>query len=254
MTVQEDISEAEAKARAELAAAYRLAAHHGWDDGIGTHFSARVPGPETHFLLLPLGMMYEEVTATSLVKVDLDGNVVGGPEGARINRAGFMIHSYIHREIPEAHCVFHCHTVAGIAVGAQKRGLLPLSFHAMFLHDRLGYHDLEGVTVDEDEMPRMVEALNGKNGLILRNHGTLVAAPTIAEAFFYLFHLEKACEIQVAAGASSELIIPSNAMVSHFRSQVDAGFDYIAQLTWEAMLRKDERNGRRDPLHVPPIA
>lgn len=232
---------AEAQTRHELAAAYRLAAWHGWDDGIGTHFSARVAGADPHFLMLPLGMMYEEVTADALLKVDLDGNVVAGPEGARINRAGFTIHAYMHRTVPEAHCVFHCHTVAGIAVGAQRRGLLPLSFHAMFLHDRLGYHDLEGVTVDEDEMPRMAVALQGRNGLMLRNHGTLVAAPTIAEAFFYLFHLEKACEIQVAAGSAPDLFVPTDAMVAHFRSQVDEGFGYIAQLTWDAMLRKAER-------------
>lgn len=232
----------ERQLRIELAAAYRLAAIHGWDDGIGTHFSARVPGPDHHFLILPLGFMYEEVTASSLVKVDLEGNVVDDRPDARINKAGFTIHGHIHRDVPDAHCVFHCHTVAGIAIGAQKEGLLPLSFHAMFLHGRLGYHDLEGVTVDEDEMPRMIAALEGNRGLMLRNHGTMVAAPTIAEAFFYLFHLEKGCQIQVAAQAGGkDLFVPGEAMAEHFQSQVAAGFGYIADLTWQAMLRKADR-------------
>ncbi|OCC23718.1 hypothetical protein MB02_11210 [Croceicoccus estronivorus] len=232
----------EMQTRAELAAAYRLAAIYGWDDGIGTHFSARVPGPDNHFFILPLGAMYEEVTASSLLKVDLDGNIIDGPNGARINQAGFTIHGHIHRNVPDAHCVFHCHTVAGIAVGTQKQGLLPLSFHAMFLHDRLGYHNLEGVTVDEDEMPRMIAALRGAKGLILRNHGTMTVGRTIAEAFFYLFHLEKACQIQVAALAGdTDINIPSDAMACHFRSQVNAGFSDIADLMWVAMMRKADR-------------
>lgn len=240
--MRDAISPIEQDLRVDLAAAYRLAAHYGWDDGIGTHFSLRIPGPEHHFLMLPLGAMYEEVTASTLVKVDVAGDLVGGRDGGRVNKAGFTIHSAIHQAVPDANCVFHCHTVPGIAIGAQREGLLPLSFHSMFVYGQVGYHDAEGVTVVEDEMPRMLQALGNGKALMLRNHGTLVAAPSVAEAFFLLFHLEKACAIQVAAQAGGkELSLLSEAMAEHIRAQVATNFATLADMMWAAMRRKADR-------------
>src|SRR5437762_4966872 len=171
-TVRDHVSDQEWQARVDLAAAYRLVALYGWDDLIFTHISSRIPGPEHHFLLNPYGMMFDEVTASSLVKIDLEGNkVVDSPYF--INPAGFTIHSAVHAAREDALCVMHLHTDYGIAVSAQKDGLLPLSQQAMFALSSLAYHDYEGLALDEKEKPRLVADLGNKHSLILRNHGLL---------------------------------------------------------------------------------
>src|SRR5437870_282290 len=193
-SVREQVSAEEWQTRVDLAAAYRLVALYGWDDLIFTHISARVPSAEHHFLLNPYGMMFEEVTASSLVKVDLAGNkVMESPYF--INPAGFTIHSAVHAAREGALCVMHLHTDYGIAVSAQKEGLLPISQQAMFALASLGYHDYEGLALNEEEKPRLVADLGDKNHLILRNHGLLTVGSTVAEAFLSMFILERACKI-----------------------------------------------------------
>src|SRR5438477_2646323 len=187
-TIREQVSEAEWKTRIDLAAAYRLVAFYGWDDLIFTHISARVPGADHHFLLNPYGMMFDEVTASSFVKIDLDGiKVMDSPHF--INPAGFTIHSAVHAAREDALCVMHLHTEGGIAVSAQKDGLLPLSQQAMFALSSLAYHDYEGLALDEKEKPRLVADLGNKHYLILRNHGLLTVGRTVAEAFLGMFLL-----------------------------------------------------------------
>src|SRR3954453_16764493 len=197
-SVRDQVSDAEWAVRVDLAAAYRLVAHYGWDDLIFTHISARVPDSEHHFLLNSYGMMFDEVTASSLVKVDLEGKKVMNSAGA-INPAGFTIHSAIHAAREDAHCVMHLHTDHGIAVSAQKAGLLPISQQAMFALSSLAYHDYEGLALDENEKPRLVADLGENNSMILRNHGLLTVGRTAAEAFLAMFMLERACRIQVLA-------------------------------------------------------
>src|SRR2546428_484865 len=194
--VRDQVTQAEWQARVDLAAAYRLVALYGWDDLIFTHISARVPGPDHHFLLNPYGMMFDEVTASSLVKVDPDGNkVMDSPYF--INPAGFTIHSAVHAAREDALCVMHLHTDYGIAVSAQKQGLLPISQQAMFALSSLAYHDYEGLALDEEEKPRLVSDLGHKKFLILRNHGLLTPGRTAAEAFLGMFLLERSCKIHI---------------------------------------------------------
>src|SRR3990172_468515 len=187
---------AEWEARVNLAATYRLVSHYGWDDLIFTHISARVPGPEHHFLINPYGMLFNEITASSLVKVDLAGNKVTESPYI-INPAGFTIHSAVHAARQDAHCVIHLHTEYGIAVSAQKNGLLPISQQSLFALSSLAYHDYEGLALNEEEKPRLVRDLGDKAYLILRNHGLLTVGRTTAEAFLSMFILERACKIQV---------------------------------------------------------
>src|SRR5882724_10758181 len=189
-TVREQVSADEWQARVNLAAAYRLVAHYGWDDLIFTHISARVPGPEHHFLLNPYGMMFDEVTASSLVKVDQEGNIVMETPHL-IDPAGFTIHSAVHAARADAMCVLHLHTDYGIAVSAQKNGLLSISQQAMFALSSLAYHDYEGLALNEAEKPRLVEDLGDKNNLILRNHGLLTIGINAAEAFLSMYNLER---------------------------------------------------------------
>src|SRR5215831_17573717 len=190
-SVRDQTTEAEWQARVDLAAAYRLVALYGWDDLIFTHISARVPGGDHHFLLNPYGMMFDEVTASSLVKIDLQGQKVGDSPYF-INPAGFTIHSAVHEAREDALCVMHLHTRNGIAVSAQKDGLLPLSQQAMFALASLAYHDYEGLALDAEEKPRLVADLGNKKSLILRNHGLLTVGRTVAEAFLGMFLLERA--------------------------------------------------------------
>src|SRR6185295_5791132 len=192
------VSTEEWQARVDLAAAYRLVALYGWDDLIFTHISARVPGGDHHFLLNPYGMMFDEVTASSLVKVDLNGKIVM-PSPYAINPAGFTIHSAVHAAREDALCVMHLHTEHGIAVSAQKKGLLPISQQSMFVLASLGYHEYEGLALDEDEKPRLVNDLGNKTFLILRNHGLLTVGQTVPDAFLSMFLLERACRIQILA-------------------------------------------------------
>src|SRR5437588_7068311 len=191
-SVRDQISAEEWQARLDLAAAYRLVALCGWDDLIFTHISARVPGADHHFLLNPYGMMFDEVTASSLVKVDLDGKkVLDSPYF--INPAGFTIHSAVHAAREDALCVMHLHTDYGIAVSAQQSGLLPLSQQAMFPLASLAYHDYEGLALNEGEKPRLIADLGDKKNMFLRNHGLLTIGRTAAEAFLSMYILERAC-------------------------------------------------------------
>ncbi len=206
-SVRSTVTESEWEQRVALAACYRLVALYGWDDLIFTHISARVPGPEHHFLINPYGWLFSEITASSLVKVDLDGRKVDASPH-EVNPAGFTIHSAIHAARDDAHCVLHVHSVNGVAVSAQRDGLLPLSQHAMFALASLAYHDYEGVALNEDEKPRLVRDLGDRRSLILRNHGLLTVGRTVAEAFVAMYFLEAACMMQVRAQAGWRRVEP----------------------------------------------
>src|SRR5258708_4087128 len=193
--------------RVDLAAAYRAVAMYGWDDLVFTHISARVPGPGHHFLINPYGMMFEEITASSLVKIDLHGEkVMQSP--FEINPAGFTIHSAVHEARDDAKCVMHLHTVEGVGVSCQKGGLLPLSQQSLFPLSSLAYHDYEGVALNPDEKARLVKDLGDKHNLILRNHGLLTCAESVADAFLYMYILQKACEVQLRAQSGGGELIP----------------------------------------------
>ncbi|HEY3025357.1 MAG TPA: class II aldolase/adducin family protein [Pyrinomonadaceae bacterium] len=245
-TVRDQVSDAEWQTRVDLAAAYRLVAHYGWDDLIFTHISARVPGVEAdhghHFLLNPYGMMFEEVTASSLVKVDLEGKIV--MESVHfINPAGFTIHSAVHAAREDALCVMHLHTDYGIAVSAQKDGLLPISQQSLFALASLAYHDYEGLALNEEEKPRLVEDLGTRNYLILKNHGLLTVGRTVAEAFLSMFILERACKIQILAqsGGGEVLSVP-DPILARVSSQLNAvTVGQGAELAWPGLLRKLDR-------------
>lgn len=236
------VSKGEWQARVELAALYRLVALHGWDDLIFTHLSARVPGPDHHFLINPYGLYFDEITASSLVKVDLDGNLVEETSYS-INPAGFTIHSAIHMAREDAQVVMHLHTDAGVAVAAQAEGLLPLTQHALAVLPCLAYHDYEGIALDLDERSRLVADLGAASLLLLRNHGTLSVGPTAADAWLGMFFLERACKEQVmalSAGRSGVLIAPEHAQDA-VRGQVSGGMGKLAALAWPGLLRKLDR-------------
>src|SRR5580693_4178160 len=190
------MTDAEWGQRVNLAACYRLIAHYGWDDLVDTHISARVPGPEHHFLINPYGLLFDEITASSLVKVDLDGNQLS-KSGYSINPAGFTIHSAIHEVREDAICVLHLHTLDGTAVSSSSEGLLPLNQTAQLVTFDLAYHDYEGIALDHNERPRLQKDLGNKNCMLLRNHGTLTVGRSVASAFERMFHLERACTMQV---------------------------------------------------------
>lgn len=242
---KQSISEAEWQGRVDLAAAYRLVAHYGWDDLIFTHLSARVPGPDHHFLINPYGMMFEEITASSLVKVDLDGNLVSESPYV-INPAGFTIHSAVHAAREDALCVIHLHTDYGIAVSAQKEGLLPISQQSMFPLASIAYHDYEGLALNDEEKPRLVEDLGDKNYLILRNHGLLTVGKTVAEAFLSMYILQRACKIQILAQAGGGVLVqvpdPIQKLVAAQLKAVTVGQG--AELVWPGLLRKLDRLDR----------
>jgi ribulose-5-phosphate 4-epimerase/fuculose-1-phosphate aldolase len=237
------MNDTEWKVRLDLAAAYRLVALYGWDDLIFTHISARVPGPEHHFLINPYGMTFDEITASSLVKVDLQGKKVDDSPYP-INPAGFTIHSAIHAAREDALCVLHVHSKNGVAVSAQKNGLLPISQQAMLVLGGLAYHDYEGLALEEDEKPRLVRDLGRKRMLMLRNHGLLTIGPTAAEAFVNMYVLEAACSIQVRAQAGgAELIEIDPRLIASAAAQsreVTKGVGAGA-LAWPALLRKLDR-------------
>ena len=241
-SVREAVSKEEWLARVDLAAAYRLVALYGWDDLIFTHISARVPGAGHHFLLNPYGMMFDEVTASSLVKVDLAGRKVMDSPYA-INPAGFTIHSAVHAAREDALCVMHLHTDYGIAVSTQKDGLLPISQQAMLALASLAYHDYEGLALNEAEKPRLVADLGDKNHMILRNHGLLTVGWTVAEAFLAMFLLERACKIQILAqSGGGELVRIPDSIIRLVESQVKAvTVGQGAELTWPGLLRKLDR-------------
>jgi|SRR5689334_19609317 ribulose-5-phosphate 4-epimerase/fuculose-1-phosphate aldolase len=205
--IKDRVSPEEWLARQELACAYRLFDHFGWHELIYNHITVRVPGEKGHFLINPFGLMYREVTASNLVKIDIDGKVVLGDHP--VNRAGFVIHSAIHRARKDAHAVAHTHTTAGQAVSCQEQGLLPMSFSAVMFHDRIAYHAFEGITLDLDEQERLLADLGDKDVMILRNHGLLTCGPTLADAFQEMYQLQRSCEVQIAALAGgARVIIP----------------------------------------------
>lgn len=236
------VSDEEWRARVDLAALYRLVALEGWDDMVFTHISARVPGPEHHFLINPFGMYFEEVTASSLVKVDLDGNIVmETPYG--INAAGYVIHSAVHGAREDARFVMHVHTDQGVAVSAQAEGLLPISQHALIVLPQLAYHDYEGIALNLDERQRLAADLGDRSLMMLRNHGTLATGATAAEAWIGLFHLERACRMQVMAltAGRDRLLLAPEAAREEVRKVVDRGFAGFAALPWPGLLRRLER-------------
>ncbi len=240
--IQQLVSAAEWQARVDLAAAYRLVALYGWDDLVFTHISSRVPGSDHHFLINPYGLMFEEMTASALVKIDLDGNkVLESPY--EINPAGFTIHSCIHAAREDAACVVHIHSPNGIAVSAQKDGLLPISQQSLFVLSSLAYHDYEGVALNADEQPRLVRDLGTKAFLMLRNHGLLTVGSTTADAFLNMYLFEAACMIQVRAeSGGKELIRIPAAILDGIRAaakQVTRGQG--GALIWPGLLRKLDR-------------
>ncbi len=241
-SVKEVVSSEEWQLRVDLAACYRLVALYGWSDLVFTHISARVPGPEHHFLINPYGLMFDEITASSLVKIDQQCNkVIDSPYP--VNPAGFVIHSAVHEAREDMLCVLHTHTRAGVAVSAQKCGLLPISQQSAFVLGSLGYHDYEGVAFRDDEKPRLQKDLGNATHLVLRNHGLLTVGKTIADAFMNMYRLESACQIQISAQAGGELI--------HYHEQIYKGDDSAATyvrtggkggaFVWPALLRKLDR-------------
>jgi ribulose-5-phosphate 4-epimerase/fuculose-1-phosphate aldolase len=244
-----DPAAAERQQRIDLAACYRLVARYGWDDLIFTHISARVPGPEHHFLINPYGMLFSEITASSLVKVGLDGRKIDDSP-YDVNPAGFTIHSAVHAAREDATCVLHVHSVNGVAVSAQEAGVLPLSQHSIFVLASLGYHDYEGVALVDDEKPRLVRDLGRNRFLMLRNHGLLTVGRSVAEAFVAMYLFETTCMIQVRAQAGGGVlrsIGPS--IVAGAQSQWDAVTRGTGGgLAWPALLRRLDREdpGYRD--------
>jgi ribulose-5-phosphate 4-epimerase/fuculose-1-phosphate aldolase len=239
------VSPEEWEQRVNLAAAYRVMALYGWDDLIFTHLSARVPGPEHHYLVNSYGMMFEEITASSLVKIDVDGNKIDDGPGV-VFRQAFVIHGAIHQACADAGAVMHLHTLHGQAVAAMKDGLLPHSQTAMTVYEEVAYHDLEGFATDLGERERIVADLGQKKAMILRNHGTLTIGETVPEAFVRMYQLERACEIQVhALGAVGRagLNEPNQGVVSKVGEQARAAHDagVSEKMAWPALLRKLDR-------------
>jgi ribulose-5-phosphate 4-epimerase/fuculose-1-phosphate aldolase len=244
------IGAAEWDARCELAAAFRIAASLGWTDMLGTHFSLRVPDTEDRFLINPYGLLFEEITASSLVEVDTVGNKLS-ESPYEVNRAGFVIHSAIHTGADEAHCVMHCHTAAGVGVATQKQGLLPITQMALTVLGEVRYHDYEGVADNEDERTRLISDLGDGTVLILRNHGTLTVGATVAEAFARMNRIERACRFQLAAlaGGAEPNRLPEE-VIEYTKTQgrelSRTGRAAGGKLLWEALKRKLDRE---DPAY-----
>ncbi len=239
-SVKDMVSAEEWQLRVDLAATYRLVAHYGWDDMIFTHISVRVPGPEHHFLINPYGMLFEEITASSLVKIDLEGNIVMDSPYF-VNPAGFTIHSAIHMAREDAQCVLHLHTDDGVAVSAQQDGLMPLSQFAMLVRPHLAYHDYEGVALDLDERERLIRDIGEKHTMLLRNHGTLSVGENCAMAFMAIYFLERACATQVRT-MSAKPHMPSQEAIDTVDEQSASLFQPgIDALAWPALLRKLDR-------------
>lgn len=236
-SVRDRVSPEEWQTRIELAAAYRLAANYGWDDLIFTHFSARVPGPEEHFLLNPFGMMFREVTASNLIKVDLDGNVVMESEW-ECNPAAFVIHGVVHESHPDATAVMHLHTVEGVGVSAQKDGLLPIGQTSVSLFNDVAYHDYEGLALGLEERERLLADLGDKSRMILRSHGLLALGDGVGDAFYKLYGLQRSCEYQIAAQAGGDLIILPQELCDKAEHQAKTGFSTdLGTLAWRALRR-----------------
>ncbi|MBP2280562.1 ribulose-5-phosphate 4-epimerase/fuculose-1-phosphate aldolase [Psychrobacter sp. PL19] len=240
--LQHNVTEQEWQMRVNLAACYRLIASYGWDDLVFTHISARVPDTEDEFLINPYGLLFEEITASNLVKVNQAGEKVS-PSEYDVNPAGFTIHSAVHEARSDAHCVLHLHTSDGVAVSTQKQGLLPISQQSLFPLSNLAYHDYEGIALNPEEKVRLVADLGSANFMILRNHGLLTCASSVADAFLYMYIMQKACEIQIKAQSSgNELtLIPA-----HILAGIQAASDEVTKgangdIAWPALLRKLRR-------------
>jgi ribulose-5-phosphate 4-epimerase/fuculose-1-phosphate aldolase len=241
-SVRDQVSAEEWERRVELAAAYRLVARFGWDDLVFTHISARVPGEGHHFLINPYGMLFEEITASSLVKIDLSGKpVLETPY--KVNPAGFTIHSAIHEAREDATCVMHTHSLHGVAVSAQANGVLPLSQQSIFVLASLGYHDYEGVALNDDEKPRLVRDLGHKHYLMLRNHGLLTVAGNVPDAFLFMYLFEAACTIQIRAqSGGGELVhVPNNIVEGAMAQAAQVTRGAGGALAWPGLLRKLDR-------------
>ena len=237
-------AEAEAVLRRQLAAAYRLVDHFGWTELIYGHLTARVPGEQPHFLINPFGLNYDEVTASNLVKIDLDGNVIG-ESNHPVNYAGFVIHSAIHMAHEARHkVVMHTHTRAGMAVCALKDGLLPISMVATAFHGKMSYHDYEGPSLDLDERGRILKSLGNNQTLMLRNHGLLVTGRTVPEAFLRLYRLERACQIQIDAGAAGPLNVLGDNLAAKSGADMDRFVEMesgMGDLEFAALIRKIDK-------------
>lgn len=236
------VSDEEWQLRCDLAACYRLVAAYGWSDLVFTHISVRLPGPEHHFLINPYGLMFDEITASSLIRIDADCNVIG-ESPFPVNPAGFVIHSAIHEAREDAQCVLHTHTRAGVAVSAQREGVLPISQQSTFVLASLAYHDYEGVAFRLDEKPRLQADLGQANFLMLRNHGLLTCGRSIADAFLHMYVFESACQIQLAAQAGgSELIAVDPRIVAGVAEAMRVQTGGLGgAFVWPALLRKVER-------------
>ena len=241
-SVKQHVSAEEWQLRTDLAACYRLVAHYGWSDLVFTHISARIPGPEHHFLINPYGLMFDEITASSLVKVDLACNkLMESPYP--VNPAGFVIHSTLHAARDDAQCVLHTHTRAGVAVSAQRGGLLPISQQSTFVLGSLGYHDYEGVAIRDDERPRLVADIGHNTFFMLRNHGLLTVGKSIADAFLAMYTFETACQIQIAAQAGGGELVQVNPKIlegtAHALKVQTDGLG--GRFVWPALLRMLDR-------------
>ena len=240
-SLKEVVSAEEWKLRVDLAAAYRLVALYGWSDLVFTHISARIPGPEHHFLINPYGLMFDEITASSLVKVDQQCNKLSDSPFP-VNPAGFTIHSCIHEVREDAGCVLHTHSRAGVAVSAQKGGVLPISQQSTFVLASLAYHDYEGVALRDDEKPRLQKDLGNNTYLMLRNHGLLTVGKTIPEAFLSMYTFENTCRIQIDAQGGGELVQVDPKIISNMGEVMRvATAGQGANLAWPALLRKLDR-------------
>jgi ribulose-5-phosphate 4-epimerase/fuculose-1-phosphate aldolase len=241
-SLRDKVSPEEWQQRVDLAAAYRLVAHYRWDDLVFTHLSARVPGPDHHFLLNPYGMLFDEITASSLVKVDIEGKKVS-ESPFEINPAGFVIHSAIHAGREDAKCVLHVHSLNGIAVSAQKSGVLPISQQATIVLSSLAYHAYEGIALRDEEKPRLVKDLGDKSFFMLKNHGLITVAENVPDAFLLLYLFEAACTIQVRAqGAGGELVEVDPRIIAGAQAQSKAVTRGAGgALAWPALLRRLDR-------------
>jgi len=240
-SIKNIVSPEEWKLRCDLAACYRLVAHFGWTDLVFTHISARLPGNEHRFLINPYGLLFDEITASSLIMVDQSGNKLND-SGFSVNRAGFVIHSAIHALRDDIQCVLHTHTRAGVAVSAQKCGVLPISQQSTFVLSSLGYHDYEGVAVRDEERPRLQADLGDSNFLMLRNHGLLTVGQSIPDAFLAMYLFETTCQIQLAAQAGGELIAVDEAIIEGVEQVKKVQTEGLGGgFVWPALLRKLER-------------
>lgn len=240
-SLRQQVSPEEWAARVELAACYRLIAHFRMTDWIYNHISARVPGTHEHYLINPFGLLYEEVSASNLVKVDVHGNLAE-EVALDVNPAAFVIHGAIHAARPDVTCVLHTHTEAGVAVAAQEEGLLPISQHAFKVLGRLAYHDYEGIALDNEEQERLVQDVGDKDVLILRNHGLLTMGRSVGEAFQLMFYLERACQIQVSALAGGRPIIyPPQNVCDRAIEQFANDYKFLQGRDWQALPRLLDR-------------